>query len=62
MRAFMVYLDEDLYELLRKASFQSGLKMSEIVRLALKGKLETENEGDPVPLKKKAALKVSPAE
>ncbi|MBI5561072.1 MAG: hypothetical protein HY883_07355 [Deltaproteobacteria bacterium] len=60
MRAFMVYLDEDLYGLLRKASFQSGLKMAEIVRLALKGKLDV--DGEAMPLKKKAAVKVKAAE
>lgn len=52
MRAFMVYLGPELYDALKKESYHTGFKMSEIVRLALREKLKP--TAPKVLLKKKA--------
>jgi hypothetical protein len=41
-RAFTVYLDEKTYQTLRAESFKSGLKMAEIIRLALRSTIAEE--------------------
>ena len=58
MRGFLVHLDESDHEALTKAAAESGLKKSEIVRLALREKFYPALPR--VPLKKKASRPASP--